>query len=714
MLFGKPAPPPGPISALFNPRSIALIGATDKEGKVGEAVLRNLVFGSRASTRRDGGFKGKIFPVNPRGGEMCGLKVSARVLDISDDVDYAVIALAPDAVPEVVEQCGMKGVKAISIISGGFGELGKAGIALQEVCLAKARKYGVRILGPNTLGVIRTPNQMNASFAQEMPPRGKIALISQSGALITGLIEYAREEKIGFSTMASIGDKADLNDTDLLRWFAEDPETDVIGLYVEALRDGRGFLKAAREIVKTKPIVVYKSGRSEGGAKAAASHTGSLAGSDAAYDAAFRQAGVLRADTIYDLVDALVALANQPAAKGDRVAVLTNAGGPGVVAADTIALSGMSLATLEKPTMEALSAVLPPIWSHGNPVDIIGDADPKRYEDSLKVLLSAPEVDGIVLILTPQAMTDPLDVAKRVVALAKGRLKPITASFVGMISQESENYMDANGIPERAWPERAVRSMYAIVHRGRVLARIAKGEDIEPMPTASPVVMGLLHDLHAKGVRNVPLADSRKVASMVGIPMNQAWLARTEAEAKVAAQKIGYPVVMKVVSEQVVHKTESGGVRVGLVSEAEVVKAFHEITASVQAKVPGAVIQGITVEEMVRGTELILGGTTDPLFGKMVMFGLGGIFVEVLKDISFRVCPLGMSDALSMIDELRCRKLLEGARGLPPVDKKSLARLILTVGHVLMTYPMVQEVDINPLVVTPNGLCAIDARVILD
>ncbi|MEK7865252.1 MAG: acetate--CoA ligase family protein [Planctomycetota bacterium] len=714
MLFSKPAAPPDPLAALFNPRSVALIGATDKPGKVGCALLRNLAFGSRVGTSRDTGFKGKVYPVNPRGGEMCGLKVFPSVLEITDEVDYAVIALAPAAIPEVVEKCGVKGVKAISIISGGFGEMGEAGKKLEDDCVARAKRYGARILGPNTLGVIRTPNQMNASFALEMPPRGRIALVSQSGALITGLIQYAHEEKIGFSTLASIGDKADITDTELLRWLAADPETDVIGLYLEALRDGRGFLKAVREIVKTKPIVVYKSGRSEGGAKAAASHTGSLAGSDAAYDAVFRQAGLFRAETVFDMVDALVALARQPAAKGDRIAVLTNAGGPGVIAADTISLSGMSLASLEKPTMDLLSTVLPPIWSHNNPVDIIGDADPQRYDDSLKVLLSAPEVDGVVVILTPQAMTDPLDVAKRIVAQGKARTKPICATFVGMVAQEGENFLDSNGIPERAWPERAVRSMYSLVHRGRVLARLAKGDDIESMPTASPYVMGLLADLKKKGVKNVPLADARKLAGAVGIPMNQAWLARTVDEAKVAAQKIGYPVVMKVVSEQVVHKTEVGGVRVGLQSEAEVVRAFQEINESVRAKIPSAVIQGFTVEEMIRGTELILGGTTDPLFGKMVMFGLGGIFVEVLKDVSFRVCPLGMSDALSMIDDLRARKILEGARGLPPVDKHQLARLILTVNHVLTTYPMVREIDINPLVASANGLFAIDARVILE
>ncbi|MBI5367342.1 MAG: acetate--CoA ligase family protein [Planctomycetes bacterium] len=721
-----PSPAPRParlpcsfaeLDRFFNPRSIVLVGASDKPGKVGTAILENLLFGRAGARDRTAGFAGNIYPVNAKGGTLFGRPAWATCAEIKETPDLAVIAVAPPQVPDTVDQLGRLGVRAISIISGGFSEMGPEGHALQEEVVRRARAHGARLIGPNTLGIMRPAASLNASFAATMPPRGNLGFVSQSGALVVGLVEYAVEECIGFSKIVSIGDKSDLDDVDLLRYLAEDPETSVITLYIEALRDGRAFFEEARRVARLKPIVVYKSGRSAGGAKAAASHTGALAGNDAAYGAAFKQAGVYRANTVYDLVDAAVALARQPLPAGNRIAVLTNAGGPGVVCADEISLLGMSLAQLAPPTLAALDACCPPIWSRNNPVDIIGDAGPTRYEKALEALLVAPEVDGVVFVCTPQAMTEPLATAERVVRAVEAApvKKPLTASFLGVVHKPCEEYLDAHGIPERAFPERAVRAMDALVRRAEYLRRhAARAGESEAVATHFDPALGrYLAHLRGAGRKRLTLAEARQVFTLAGIPQNASALARSAEEAAESARAVGFPVVVKVVAEQVSHKTEAGGVKVGLRTAEEVARAYDEIMRSVRAAVPEATIEGVSVDEMVTGPELILGSSVDPLFGKLIMFGVGGIYVEIYKDVAFRLAPVTIHSARAMIEEIKGRAILEGARGLPRADKEALAQLVVRIGDLVAAFPDLAELDVNPLVITRDGMKAVDARVVL-
>ncbi|RMF90096.1 MAG: hypothetical protein D6733_04720 [Methanobacteriota archaeon] len=464
------------LDRFFKPRSIAVIGASREAGKVGNAVCENLLRGTTKEILHARGFGGAIYPVNPRADEIMGLKCYSSIKDVPGEVDLAVVVVPARFVPTIMEEMGEKGTRAAVIISAGFSESGEEGARLEREVLRIASKQGIRIIGPNCLGVIRTHNHLNASFADMMPEPGPISFVSQSGALCTAVIQYSFEESIGFSNFVSIGNKADVDDADLLEYFASDEETQAIALYIESLKDGRRFMEAAKKTVPEKPVVILKSGRTEAGARATSSHTGSLSGSDAAYEAAFRQTGALRVYTIMELFDAAKALAYQPPAKGDRIAVVTNAGGPGVMAADQLYTRGLRLAELPKDVVKELDSFLPPAWSRSNPVDILGDATPERYGETLRVLSGCEEVDGIVVILTPQVMTRPMETARIVVESVRGVRKPVTAAWVGLSGRPSEDYLDSEGIPELTFPERAADAMAALVHRGRVLRRIQGGE----------------------------------------------------------------------------------------------------------------------------------------------------------------------------------------------------------------------------------------------
>jgi acetyltransferase len=462
-----------PIKGFFKPDSVAVIGASAKKGKVGNVVLNNIIFGSEENERNGvvGGFKGHIYPINPKTDEISGLKAYDSIIKVPSEVDMAVMCIPPAAVQGAIEDCGKKGIKSVVIITAGFSEMGASGRELEKEILVSAEKYGIRIIGPNCLGIISPFCDLNASFGDAVPKRGPISFASQSGALCTSVIQYSFEEYLGFSNFVSIGNKADVDDADLIEYFHKDPNTKCIMLYIESLKDARKFFDTARKVVKDKPIVAFKSGYTEEGAKATSSHTGSIAGSDAAYEAAFRQAGVFRAKTMSELFDASRALAYQPVPKGENLAILTNAGGPGVLAADKVYSLGMKLAELENNTIEQLNEICPPNWSHRNPVDIIGDSTAQRYDDALKILMSAEEVDAVILLLAPTAMAHPLNLAYRIVDLQKDIGKPITVSFVGMIHQESENYLDSQGIPEIEYPERAVFAMYALMQRYNFLKK---------------------------------------------------------------------------------------------------------------------------------------------------------------------------------------------------------------------------------------------------
>jgi acetyltransferase len=462
-----------PIKGFFKPSSVAVIGASAKKGKVGNVILNNIIYGSDENERAGvkGGFKGDIYPVNPRTDEISGLKVYENILKVPSEVDMAVICIPPSIINEVIEDCGKKGIKSLVIITAGFSEMGKEGRELEKKMLSTAGKYNMRIIGPNCLGIISPFSDLNASFGDAVPKKGPISFASQSGALCTSVIQYSFEEYLGFSNFVSIGNKADVDDADLIEYFHKDPNTKCIMLYIESLKDARKFFETARRVVRDKPVVAFKSGYTEEGAKATSSHTGSIAGSDSAYEAAFRQAGIFRARTLSELFDASRALAYQPVPKGENIAILTNAGGPGVLAADKVYSLGMKCSELSDETIEELDKICPPQWSHRNPVDIIGDSTAQRYDDALKILMDADEVDAVVLLLSPTAMAHPLNLAYRIVDIHESTGKPITVSFVGMVHQPSENYLDSKGIPEIEYPERSVYAMHALMERYKFLKK---------------------------------------------------------------------------------------------------------------------------------------------------------------------------------------------------------------------------------------------------
>jgi acetyltransferase len=461
------------IRSFFKPSSVAIIGASAKKGKVGNVILNNIIYGSDENVKKGviGGFKGGIYPINPKVDDISGLKAYDSIIKVPSEVDMAVISIPAHGVKEAIEDCGKKGVKSVVIITAGFSEMGAEGQKLEDDTLETAKKYNIRIIGPNCLGIISPFSDLNASFGDSVPKRGPISFASQSGALCTSVIQYSFEEFLGFSNFVSIGNKADVDDADLIEYFHKDPNTKCIMLYIESLRNARKFFEIARDVVRDKPIVAFKSGFTEEGAKATSSHTGSIAGSDLAYEAAFRQSGIFRAKSLSELFDASRALAYQPVPKGENIAILTNAGGPGVLAADQVHSLGMKLARLGDKTIEQLNEICPPNWSHRNPVDIIGDSTAQRYDDALKILMNAEEIDAVIVLLSPTAMAHPLNLAYRIVDIHESTGKPITVSFVGIVHQPSENYLDSQGVPEIEYPERAVFAMYALMERYRFLQK---------------------------------------------------------------------------------------------------------------------------------------------------------------------------------------------------------------------------------------------------
>jgi len=704
------------LDPFFRPSSVAVVGASTRPTSVGHAVYRNLLYGGKTGEDRDRGFKGDVWGVNPKGGELLGQPLYASLADCPGKPELVVVAIPPKYIPGVLTQTADLGCAAMIVISAGFAELGAEGKQLQDELVAQAAELGVRLIGPNCLGVIRPADQLNASFAATTPRRGRIGLLSQSGALVTGLISACEREHFGLSAAVSLGAKADVEDEDVLRWLAEDDETGVLSVYMEALTEPHGFIAAARAIVPSKPIVAIKGGTTAAGAKAASSHTGSLAGSVAAYRAAFAQTGVLMAETIGEFMAWSRALAYQPPAPGERVAILTNAGGPGVLAADAATRRGLTLATLEPDTLEKLNAVLPSVWSHNNPIDVIGDADAERYARSLEILFEAAEVDAIVLIMTEQSMTDPLGTAEQIVGVHErlGGSKPLVASFIGLDGTPVGSYLDERGVPEISLPELAVAGVHAAVLRGRWLRR---GEAPTPsLDLPAPNLAAAKAPLEAAkqaGQANLDLALARDVLAACGLPYNRSGTAKDEDEAAKVAAEVGFPVVIKLISPDVVHKSDAGGVVLDVIDAEGVKEACAKIRKRVADYDAKARITGFTVEEQIKGTEVIVGMSRDPSFGPLLMVGMGGIFVEVYKDVSFRLLPLTRRDALDVIDEIRAQALFNGARNQPVLNRDELAEVLLRVSALVEAYPEIRELDVNPLVITRRGLVAIDARVVI-
>lgn len=705
------------LDPFFQPRAVAVVGASTRPTAVGHALFKNLLFGGKQGRDRAQGFQGEVWGVNPKGGELLGQPLYASLAELPGEPDLVVVAIPPAFIPQALDEAAARGCRAMIVISAGFAELGEEGKALQDALAQRARELGVRLVGPNCLGVIRPSLQLNASFSAAAPGVGRIGLLSQSGALVTGLISCCERERFGLSAAVSLGAKADVEDEDVLRWLAEDEATGCLAVYLEALTDPAGFLDAARAIVDTKPIVAIKGGATAAGAKAASSHTGSLAGSIAAYRAAFAQTGVLEAESVGEFLAWARALAYQPPAPGERVVILTNAGGPGVLAADAATRRGLTLATLEAETLERLNAVLPSVWSHGNPVDVIGDADPERYARSLEILFQAPEVDAIVLIMTEQFMTDPLETARRIaeVHARLGGTKPLIASFIGLEGTPVGSYLDERGVPEISLPELAVAGVDGAVRRGRWLRRTRREVSVPQFPAPDlPRVRASLDAAREAGQENLDLALARDVLAACGLPYNRSATAQDPDEAARLAEGLGFPVVVKLISPDVVHKSDVGGVVLDVADAEGVRAACAAIRTRVAEHQPGATITGFTLEEQVKGTELIVGMSRDATFGPLLMVGMGGVFVEVYKDVAFRLVPLTHDDARHAIDEIRAQGLLNGARKRPRLDRDELAEVLVRVSNLVQAYPEIRELDVNPLVITPRGLVAIDARVVID
>ncbi len=695
------------LDPFFRPRSVAVVGASTRPTSVGHAVLKNL-----------SGFSGRVYAINRKGGAILGHQAYESLTSIGSCPDLIVICIPPKFIPTVIDEAGRLGCKAAIVISAGFAEMGEPGLQLQDQVVRTARQYDMRVIGPNCLGIIRPSEGLNASFAATAPAPGSIAVLSQSGALITGLISYAEREGFGMSAAISMGAKCDVDDQEILAYLAQDEQTKAIAIYLEGAKAPRDFFETLKAVNAVKPVVCIKGGSTAAGAKAASSHTGSLAGSSKAYSAAFAQAGVLEAPNVGSFAAWARALAHQPPATGRRIAIVTNAGGPGVLAADAAFRHGLELATLEEDTFQALDAVLPAVWSRNNPIDVIGDATPERFAAALEAVGRAEEVDAVVVIMTVQAMTDPIGTAQ---AIADAHAnpdwrKPIACSFIGLIGTEVGRFLDERGVPEFNTPERAVSCLGALVRRGAQVIPPALPEarplgNKHPAPdleTAATLVRAAIH----AGQRNLDLGRARDVLAAAGIRYNASGTAMSDDHAVTLANQIGYPVVIKVNSPDVVHKSDVGGVVLSVMDADGVREACAGIRERVEAHQPGARVDGFTVEQMVSGTEVIIGMSRDPDFGPLLMVGMGGIFVEVYKDVAFRLVPLDRRDALDMISEIRAQPLFDGARGRPTLDRDELAALLQRISALVEHVPQIEEIDLNPLVITKEGLVAIDARVI--
>ncbi len=696
---------------IFYPESVAVVGANRVPGTVPYDMLINILHSD---------FTGVVYPVNPREKAIAGVKTYKYVLDIPDPVDLAVIVYPSSVCNLALEQCGQKGIKSVIIISAGFREIGGVGIGREKQLLEIARKYDINFIGPNCLGVINTDPlvNLNASFARKMPEAGNIGFLSQSGALCTAVLDYAQAKHIGFSKFISFGNKADINEIDLLYYLGQDAKTKVILIYLEEISDGRGLMKAAREIIAEtgKPILAIKSGRTAAGASAAASHTGSLAGSDEITDAAMRQAGIIRCNNIEEMFNLATAFAYQPLPDNNRVAIITNAGGPGVLTTDATINEGLQLAQFSEETTAMFKKTLPKTANIKNPVDVIGDARADRYNIALSQALKDPNVDGVFVILTPQSMTDIEAIAREIVQVSGRYDKPIFTSFMGEKDVFAGiDILQRNRIPHYTLPETMAKA-FATTYRfnKRRTLPLAKFEPFKDVDQKK--AQALLESAKQAGKSYLAEYEASEVLAAYGLPVVKSKIATTAQEAQKLASEVGFPLVMKVMSADVVHKSDVGGVVLNINSAQEAARAFETITKNVKKHQPQAKIDGILLRQMIPdGEEVILGVKRDVSFGPVVMFGLGGIFVEVVKDIAFKVAPVTSSEAEDMVREIKGSPLLFGMRNRPERDVKALEESIRRLSQLAYECPQIQELDINPLIVLEKdkGCFIADARIIL-
>jgi acetyltransferase len=697
------------LTEFFNPNTVAVIGASTNPKKLGYAVLENLVAGGYAKV-------GKVFPVNPTAKEILGLPAYPTVQEIAEPIDLAVIVIPYKYVPGALRTCGEKAIPAVIVISAGFREAGKEGLERELELIEIANHYGIRLIGPNCLGVIDTFTPLNASFSAGTPPSGPMAFMSQSGALGTAVLDISLAGRLGLSKFVSLGNKADVDEIDLLKAWEDDPNTNVIMIYSEGMSSGQEFIKTARQVTAKKPVVAIKSGVTQSGSRAVSSHTGSLAGSEQAYHAAFRQAGVLRAESMQSLFDFALALGYQPLLNGDRIAIITNAGGPGILATDALERSGLSLARFENETITTLAQYLPDAASAANPVDVLGDARADRYRIALETVAADPNVDGLLVVLTPQAMTEIEATAETIGELSKSTEKPIITSFMGEAKVESGvNRLETYRVPNYPFPERAALAFKAMSDYRGVLARPTP-EYVE-FDVNQEAVYKVFEKVRAQKRLSIGDSEARQILTAYGLRIPESEIAANPDEAVEIANQIGYPVVLKIASPDILHKTDVGGVKVGLSNAEQLRDAYELMIYRAQRYLPQAHLWGCLVQQMVPadGQEVLVGMIRDPQFGPLVTFGLGGIYVETLKDVTFRIAPFSVQSAEKMLSEIRARAILDGVRGEPPVDKAAIVDTLLRIGQLVQEFPEIVELDINPLMVYPQGqgAIAIDMRLVL-
>ena len=693
------------LESLIYPESIAVVGASSSPGKVGYVILSNLI---------EGGFEGDIIPVNPKAGEILGLKCYKDIREYEGKIDCSVIAVPTQAVKDAVRNSIIAGVGSIIVITAGFKETGPEGADLEKEIAKMCRQADVRLMGPNVVGMINTHHNLNATFATEMPLKGGISIISQSGAIVTSILDWASAHNIGLAKLVSMGNKADLNEVDFLEALGQDEETKVILSYLESIDSGDEFVKMAEVVANHKPVVVLKVGTTEAGGKAASSHTGSLAGADIAYGAAFARSGVIRVTTFEALLDAGIAFSMQPIPNGDRVAVLTNAGGPGIMAADAVENYHMKVARLSEETRCELQKNLPPAASVGNPIDVLGDADAECYARAVGIAQDDPDIDAIVALLSPQAMTAPIETARAIAKVANGT-KPILASFLGgRAVQPAREELLKLGIPSYFAPERAVRALKSMVDYG--LWKQRPPRIVTRFPVNRRRVERIINRQHKLGLREIGEVGAKEILKAYDFNVPEGRMARTSEEAIQIADRLGFPVAMKIVSPDILHKSDLGGVKINLATPDQVRDAFDLMMMRIGQRVPDARLKGVLVEEMAeKGLEVILGMSRDPQFGPMLMFGLGGIFVEVMKDVTFHLAPITADEAMQMLGGTRSYALLKGTRGQSGVDMESIAGGLQRISQLVTDFPEIVELDINPLIVGNIGREAVvaDARMSL-
>ncbi len=700
------------LTPLFTPESVVLFGASDRPDSVGGVVFKNLL---------TAGFKGPIYGINPKREEVQGQKVYASLEQIDGKIDLAVVATPAKSIPAIVEACGERGIGMMLILSAGFRETGPEGRRLEDRVTQMVRRYGIRLMGPNCLGIIRPDIGLNVTFGNNNAIPGNLAFVSQSGAICTAILDWAEGNEIGFSAVVSSGIAADLGFGDYLDYLVSDPKTKAILLYIEGINDSRRFMSAVRAAARIKPVIALKVGRHAAGAEASMSHTGALVGSDETFSAALSRSGVLRVETIGQLFAAAKALSSvQNRGRAERLVIITNGGGPGVMAADRATDQGIELSSLSDETMAALNEVLPSVWSHGNPVDIIGDAPPERYQQAIDICMEDPGVDGVIVILTPQAMTAPTEVASAVIESAKKSKKPIMTSWMGgaQVEEARQLFREAR-VPDFRTLENAVDvfSYMARYDRNQRLllqtpARTTRGQQAPDTDGARLIIEAVLNE--SRDILTEP--ESLAVLTAFGIPTVRNTVVRSANEALVAAESIGYPIAMKVMSSDISHKSDAGGVRLNIASAQEVRGAYKQLLEQVSQKVPDAEIEGVTVEKMYRssnGRELMVGIIRDPVFGPVISFGSGGTAVEVMGDSAISLPPLNNRLARDLIKRTKVSRLLGDFRNMPAVDMDKLIDVLLAVSSMACELPWIREMDINPLIVDESGAVAVDARVVV-